>query len=390
MNKHILNPDFQYFIIKNLNTDISSLLLKKQLFDEISQQELVEQIEAKKKCQKKLPTWFSTPNIFYPNKLNIEQTSSEITAEFKANLIEGKSLIDLTGGLGVDDYYFSKKVNQITHCEINEKLSKITQHNFKQLGVNNITFISGDGLEYLKNTNQKFDWIYIDPSRRHNHKGKVFLLEDCLPNVPENLDFLFSKTDQLLIKNSPILDITNTIKSINHIQQIHIVAVKNEVKELLIILKKGYEGHIEIISSNLGTNQPNFCFSFQNQQKPVFSTIKKYLYEPNSAIMKSGGFNEICCQFNVSKLHQHSHLYTSDNLQMFPGRSFEVIDIFPYQKKNLKKRFGKQQFNITTRNFPKSVVEIRKESSIKEGGKQYIFFTTDIADNKIVILCNKI
>ena len=133
LNKYILSSDFQLFTKNNLDADISSLLLKKQIFKGVSQQELVEQIEAKKKCKKKLPTWFNTPNIYYPNKLSIEQTSSEITAQFKANLIKGKSLIDLTGGLGIDDYYFSKKIDQITHCEINEKLSNITQHNFKQL-----------------------------------------------------------------------------------------------------------------------------------------------------------------------------------------------------------------------------------------------------------------
>lgn len=389
MNNNILSPDFQLFIKNNSHTDISSLLLKKQLFDGISQKELVEQIESKNKCQKKLPTWFNTENIYYPNKLNIEQTSSEITAQFKANLVSGKSLIDLTGGLGVDDYYFSKKIDNITHCEINENLSEIAAHNFKQLAANNIECISKDGLGYLHNISKKYDWIYIDPSRRSDSKGKVFLLEDCLPNVPDNLELLFKKSNHILIKNSPILDINNAINSLKYVKHIYIVAVKNEVKELLFILEKGYSGKITITAENLESKQTSFSFIYNNQTVANYSEPKTYLYEPNAAIMKSGGFNEVSYQLNIEKLHQHSHLYTSDELIDFPGRRFEIKEVLTYQKKEIKKRFGKLQLNITTRNFPKTVAELRKETGIKDGGENYMFFTTTAVHNKIVILCNK-
>ena len=200
MNTNILNTEVQEFITANLKSDITKLILKGSPFENVSIQEIAEQIESKKRCEKKLPTWFSTENIYYPNKLNIEQTSSEKTANYKANLVSGNTFVDITGGFGVDCYYFSQKVNQITHCEIDKKLSKIVTHNNKQFNKKNITTYNGNGLEYLKKSTHTFDWIYADPSRRNDSKGKVFLLEDCLPNIPENLEFLFEKSSNLLLK----------------------------------------------------------------------------------------------------------------------------------------------------------------------------------------------
>ena len=161
MNKLILNTGVQDFIIENLSHDIMTVLLAKPIFEGITQKELAEQIEAKKKCKNKLPTWFNTPNIYYPNKLNIEQTSSERTAQYKAQIVDGKSLIDLTGGLGVDSYFFSKKMESVLHCEINPELSEIACHDFKILGQKNIECLAEDGITFLKESKQVFDWIYV-------------------------------------------------------------------------------------------------------------------------------------------------------------------------------------------------------------------------------------
>ena len=390
MNKNILKTDNQDFIENNIDTDISSLLLKKLVFKGVSQQELIEQIEAKKRCQNKLKNWFNTSDIYYPNKLNIEQTSSEITAEYKANLVSGKSLIDLTGGYGVDCFYFSKKITNVSHCEINPSLSKIVNHNYKQLKCSNIKTIVGDGVQYLNQTSEIFDWVYIDPSRRNDSKGKVFLLSDCLPNVAENINALFNKTNNVLIKTSPLLDITNGIKELIFVKEIHVVAVKNEAKELLFLLEKNYTGEISIITVNLHkTKQDKFSFIKTNSELAQYSYPKKYLYEPNAAILKSGGFNEIALHYKLNKLHQHSHLYTNDVLIDFPGRSFEIAEVFPYSKKELRKRFKKKQINVTTRNFPKSVNQIREELQLKDGGAEYLFFTTNMENKKIAILCFK-
>ena len=238
MNFNILLEESQQFIKIHLYDDLTKLILKGSPISGVSIQELANQIVVKNKSVKKLPTWFSKEKIYYPEKISIEQTSSEITANYKSKLVSGKKLIDLTGGFGVDSFYFSKQVSEVIHCEIDNDLSTIVAHNYQQLNVKNITTISNDGIDYLGKITDFFDWIYIDPSRRNDHKEKVFLLKDCLPDVPKQLDFLLTKTNQILIKVSPILDITSTIKELKFVSEIHIVAVQNEVKELLFLINK--------------------------------------------------------------------------------------------------------------------------------------------------------
>ena len=179
----LLQPEIQDFINKNLNEDTSKLAFKKNPFPEVNYSVLINQIIAKKKAKDKLPTWFSNENFIYPEKISIEQTSSETTAKYKASLVSGEKLIDCTGGFGIDDYYFSKQFQSVIHCELNADLSQIVKHNFEILKASNIKCYQGDSTEILKQLNQKFDCIYIDPSRRNDAKGKVFMLADCLPNV---------------------------------------------------------------------------------------------------------------------------------------------------------------------------------------------------------------
>ncbi|MBT8307754.1 MAG: class I SAM-dependent methyltransferase, partial [Maribacter sp.] len=208
-----------------------SVLLQKPVFDAISNRELAEQIEAKNKCKNKLPSWYNSEKIYYPNKLNIEQCSSEITAAYKTRIFSGKSLVDLTGGLGVDSFYFSKKIKAVVHCEISKNLSEIAALNFKVLGAKNIRVEQIDGLEFIKNTSAKFDCIYLDPSRRSMNSKKVFMLSDCMPNVVPHLDLLLTKSKQVLIKTSPLLDISSGLNQLGKVKEVHIVAVNNEVKE---------------------------------------------------------------------------------------------------------------------------------------------------------------
>ncbi|MDE1206685.1 class I SAM-dependent methyltransferase [Tenacibaculum larymnensis] len=392
MNKNILHPEVQSYINNNLKVSIEQFIFKGSPFKDVSVQELANQVIAKQKSEKKLPTWFQTKNIYYPPKLSIEQTSSEITAEYKSKLVNGDSIIDITGGFGVDCYAFSKRFKKVVHCEINEELSEIVSYNYQQLEVSNIRTVATDGLEYLKNTSEKFDCIYIDPSRRNDTKGKVFLLSDCLPNVPEHLDFLFEKSNTILVKNSPVLDISSTINELKFVKEIHVVAVNNEVKELLFLLTKEYKQLIKLSTVNLLKNSAQrFNFNLGDGFKSEYSTPLKYLYEPNSAILKSGGFNQIANQQKVNKLHQHSHLYTSEKLvKDFPGRIFEINNVFTYNKKKIKKQITDTKANITTRNFPKTVAQLRKETKLKDGGNTYLFFTTNINDELIVIDCRKI
>lgn len=392
MDKKILDSEIQNFITNHIATDVAKLALQKNPFPEIPWIEILNQIAAKSKAKEKLPTFFNTPNIIYPGKISVEQTSSEKTAWYKSTLISGETLIDLTGGFGVDDFYFSKKTKEVIHCEINTELSEIVQHNFDVLGASNIQCIAADSLDVLKTQNKKFDWIYIDPSRRNDAKGKVFMLKDCLPNVPELLEFYFLRTDNILIKTAPILDISAGLSELSNVKHIHVVAVENEVKELLWELSKDYKGNpvIKTINSNKG-NLDSFNFELSADGIGVsFGLPKKYLYEPNSAIMKSGGFDEISSQYRIDKLHPHSHLYTSDEIIDFPGRIFEIEKIIPYAKADLKLFLENKKANITTRNFPDTVEMIRKKWKIKDGGNVYCFFTTDMNNHKIVLICAKI
>lgn len=388
----LLSNEIQEFISNNLEINITKLALQKNPFPEIPWIEILNQVAAKNKAKEKLPTWYATENIIYPSKISVEQTSSEKTALYKSSLISGESLIDLTGGFGVDDYYFSKKINKVIHCELIPELSEIVAHNFKILKGNNIVCLQGDSYDILKQLNQKFDWIYIDPSRRSSAKGKVFMLKDCMPDVPELLDDYFLFANKLLIKTAPILDITAGLTELRNVKTIHIVAVNNEVKELLWEIEKDYDSVITIKTINFNKEKEDtFDFILNDEiTLNIYSFPKKYIYEPNAAILKSGAFELVANYFNIEKLHQHSHLYTSDKIIDFPGRIFEITNSFEYDKVDMKQFLESTKANITTRNFPETVEVIRKKWKISDGGDVYTFFTTDANNRKIVLICAKI
>ncbi len=393
MNKALLHPEVKKFIKKHLASDLTKLILKGSPFPELSIQEIAIQITGINKAKNKLPTWFENKNILYPPNLNLEQTSSEITANYKSGLISGDTLIDLTGGFGIDDYYFAKRFQKVIHCELNEALSKLAAHNFSELRASNIEAHVGDGIQFLKELDEKVDWIYLDPARRDDYGGKVFLLEQCTPNVPDNLKLLFQKSDNILIKSSPLLDLSAGIAELRKVVEIHIVSVNNEVKELLWILNRNISKEIKIKTINITKKETQYFEGVLDDpavQGSKYSHPLKFLYEPNPAIMKSKLFGSLSTKTNTYKLQVNSHLFTSEELQTFPGRSFEIIEIVPYNKKALKKSLKLNKANISIRNFPKSVSELRKELKIQDGGNEYLFFTTDLNNDKIVLVCRKV
>ena len=391
MNTALLQPKVQAYLEQHKNTDIHSFILKGSPFTTITVQELAQQLEGKRKTRGKLPLWHTTKNILFPHKLNLEQTSSQITAQYKASLLEGKTVADGTGGFGIDAYHFAQKATKVIHIEMNEELSTLAKVNAKTLNQENITFITGDSLQYFTETSNHFDTIFLDPGRRTDVKGKVFMLKDCLPNVPLHKDMLLSKCDNLWIKTAPILDITAGLRELENVAQIHIVAVKNEVKELLWNLKPKKIDTPQITVVNLETKDPVVTFNYEDifDIIPTYGKPSTYLYEPNAALMKSGAFNWISTHFKIEKLHEHSHLYTSKTLKAFPGRRFNITQQLPYSKKTLK-TLGILKANITTRNFPLKVEEIRKKHKIKDGGDCYLFFTTLEDGALTVLMCNKI
>ncbi|HKJ49020.1 MAG TPA: class I SAM-dependent methyltransferase [Christiangramia sp.] len=392
LNKAILSPEVSKFIKENFKRDLPSLILKGSPFQNVSIQEIATQIKGLKTAEKKFPELYKNPDIIYPPKLNLEQTSSETTAKYKASLIKGESGIDITGGLGIDSYFISKNIATFHYCELNKDLAEIAQHNFIALKAENITVIPGDGLKVLRESEKNFHWVYTDPARRDDHGGKVYKFEDCEPNIPKHLKMIFQNSDNLMVKSSPLLDITAGIQELRFVKEVHIVAVRNEVKELLWILNKELSGIPIIKTVNFEKDKvQELSGRFERLHTEVkYSLPQNYLFEPNAAIMKSGLFDLVSEKTDTQKLHQHSHLYTSEELVDFPGRSFKIIEVKHFKPSDLKQYFKSKKANISTRNFPESVESIRKKFKIKDGGTDYIFFTTNMNDEKIVITCKKV
>ena len=387
----MLETEVQAYIARHLNADPMALLLKKSPFPAVSQKELVSQIIAKKKSENKLPTWFATQGIYYPPKLNLAQTSSERTAAYKAALVKGTTLADITGGFGVDAHAFAQTFQKVYHLEKQVDLSAMAEHNFKVLGEDNIQTIATDGLEWLQTYQEVLDCIYVDPSRRDESKNKVFLLEDCQPNVVQAMDLLLKKSDIILVKTGPLLDISAGLHQLPHVAELHIVAVDNEVKELLWLIKKGFAGDCNVHTRNFqrsGMQRFDFPYNELATAPAAYSEPLTYLYEPNAAIMKSGAFQRVGAAFGVQKLHPNTHLYTAETLLGFPGRRFEVKEVLPYKKSALKS-LNLQKAHITRRNFRLSVAQLRQQSRIKEGGDDYLFFTTGPRGQALVVHVRK-
>lgn len=386
MNKHILDPAVQEFIHLHLNDDVHKIAMAKSPFTAIESNELSNQIAAKKKCLRKLPTWYHQQGIYYPSLLSIEQSSSEITAQYKARLAIGTNLIDLTGGFGVDCFYFAKNIATVTHCEINAELSEIAAHNAKILGQANLRFLAGDGLEFLRNTSETFDTIYIDPARRSS-SGKVFLLRDCTPNIVEHLNLLLQRSHRLIIKTAPFLDIAAGLKELSHVAEVHIVSVKNECKELLWVVEREATKKLKIVCTTLNEKEKQFTF-FKDEEETaggIFTSgsLSTFLYEPDAALLKSGAFNLIAKTYGLEKLDSQTQLYTAETLnEEFPGRIFRINRVISSgELKKEKQLIG----NVIVRNYRDKAENLVKKYKIKPDQHQFLIFTQSKSAGYIVI-----
>ncbi|KRT14058.1 hypothetical protein ASU31_21280 [Pedobacter ginsenosidimutans] len=387
MNNKLLAKAVQEYINANLNADVNQIALAKSPFEGITAAELSTQITAKKKSEKKLPTWFNTQDIYYPPLLSIEQTSSEITAKYKSKLAKGNTLIDITGGFGIDSYYFSKNVKAVTHCEINLELSVIARHNAQALHATNIEFKAEDGIAYIMASDTSFDTIYVDPARRAE-KGKVFMLKDCTPDITSNLDALLEKSSRIIVKTAPLLDISAGLSELKHVSEIHIVSVKNECKELLWIIDKGYNGDAKIIAVTLNKEiEKDFSFyrSASNASIQFIDGLNTgdYLYEPDAALLKSGAFNLIGTTYNLLKLHPQTQLFSSVIVNKdFPGRIFKIEAILSTTA--LKKQENLKG-NVIVRNYPAKPEDLVKKYKIKADQNQFLIFTKVGNSENIVV-----
>ncbi len=366
-----LNKDIQNYIHANLNADLHSLLLKKSPFPEVSMLEIVQQIKGRKVAEKKFPFLLKEGIIFPPN-LNLEQASSQATAHYKMALVKGKSMVDLTCGFGIDAFFLSQNFEQTVLVEQNTALAEIVQHNWEIL--NRKAVFKNESLEeFLKTNQQQFDLIYLDPARRDEHQNKVFLLEDLSPNLIYIQDILLKKSKNILVKLSPLIDLSYLVSTIKNIVEIHIIAVKNDVKEVLVLMNEEKSSkEILICGVNLETQEPDFQFYFHeiSTANAEFSEPETYLYIPNNSVLKSGAFNLLAQKFGIQKLHPNTHLYTSNQfIETFPGR---VLKMETIDAKHLQKG---QKFNIITKNYPLKPDAVKKKYGLKDGGNQYLIFT---------------
>ena len=386
-----MNETTRQFIREHLNADVPTLALKKApVGTDLSL--ALRQIEARQLLQKKAPTWSNNEDLLFPARLSIEQCSSEATAQYKADLLKGNTFSDLTGGLGIDTYYLSQHFQQADYVEQQLELCDLARHNFSVLEAS-IKVWNATAEDYLNHCESK-DVIYLDPARRDVHGHKTVSIGDCTPNVAALQENLLQKAEIVVIKLSPMLDITQVLGELQHVKEVHVLAVSNECKELVFVLERGFLGQPKRFAANLLTTQPTLSFTFEEENAcplRVADNLGRYLYEPHAALMKAGGFKWISEKFGVNKLHKNSHLYTSESLVPdFPGRIFEVEGWAPYNKKmkaTLLPDINKA--NIAVRNFPLSVEELRKVLKIDEGGDCYLFATTLRDESKVLVKTKK-
>lgn len=384
------------FIHEHAEADVRQLALQGTKNPEVDLSFALEQIAGRQKAKTKLPSWAAVDGIVYPPHLSMEQCSSEQTARYKA-LIAGKGtlIVDLTAGFGVDMAFMSQAFQKAIYVERQAPLCAISSDNYKLLGLNHIEVICADGIDYLHQL-EYADLIFLDPARRDDHGARTYGIADCTPNVLELRDELLKKADRVMLKLSPMLDWRKAVEDLGHVNEVHIVSVDNECKELLVILSKE-EKPLKLLCVNNNQVFEGDQGDWLNERSiaeirvPVPMSSQAYLFEPNASIMKAGCFTLLEQRFNVSQLDKNSHLFVSDHdISDFPGRRFTIEKTTSMNKRELKTALaGIDKANITVRNFPLSVAELRKRLKLKDGGNLYLFATTLADGQHQLFLCRK-
>lgn len=383
------------YILDNRTKDIKSLALSKRVSKDIDYHFALQQIRGWQIARNKLPQLSLCDDVIYPEHLPLEQCSSEQTAIYKSSLVCGDSFIDLTGGFGIDFLYMSEGFQSATYVERNAELCKVVSHNLKALGRDNATVVNADSIAYLGKM-ESVDCIYIDPARRNSKGGKCVYISDCEPNVQQIETLMLSKAKRVVVKLSPMLDVTKAIEDLRFVSEVNIVSVNNECKEFLLILQHDKAENISVNCINIKKDDvERFAFDVESERNlslSYSSEVLTYLYEPNSSVMKSGGFKSVVNTFpELTKLHSNTHLYTSNSLvSSFPGRTFVCLGVCDVNRKSLLTSFGDlSKANITVRNFPSSVDELRKKLKLSDGGELYIFATTLYNEKRSLVVCKK-
>lgn len=383
--------EVQEFISENESTDIQKLILNPPAAFKSHIRSIADQILSKRKAKTKLASWYQNESVIYPPPLSLEQCSSPATAAYKASLMSGNIFTDLTGGMGIDTLAFADAFESSHYVEMNEQIAEVFRHNARALGHENIRVHHSTAEEYIKKFEGK-GHFYIDPARRGEHKSRVFLFEDCTPNMLEIMPLLREKAHRVLIKAAPMIDISLGIEQLGNVKEVHVVSLKNEVKEVLFLLD--FEKPMEqplIHCINLETNHQTCSFTSDNEKQAEsrIAEASTYLYDPNSSILKAGAFKSIAREFGLGKLSINTHLYTSDELLgEFPGRIFEVIE--PHvTKKNISNLLPTGKANVITKNYPQRPEEIKKKFKLKDGGDYFLIGFKDLNNKARLVLAHR-
>ena len=406
-----LNEATLAFIRQHRTEDVRQLALRGCRQAEVDLREALVQIAGWQQARTKLPDWAATEGVLYPPHLSMEQCSSQLTATYKQTIIQRtrqledsqplagvvasqSTFADLTGGLGIDCSYLSHCFAKTTYVERQELLCQLAKHNFPLLGMKHFTICHQDGVEYLQQM-EAVDWIYLDPARRNAHGGKVVAISDCEPDVQALEPLLLAKAPNVLVKLSPMLDLTLALRDLHHVVAAYIIAADGECKELLLQLSR--DGitpaeEVPITCTHLHSNGTTEEFTFakrEEQQAPLIlaDEPQSYLYEPHVALLKAGAYNLLSQRYPVKKLHPNSHLYTSEEaIEDFPGRRFRITGWSGMGKKELKAlTTDLKSANLTVRNFPITTDALRKKLKLTEGGPITLYATTKRDGEHILI-----
>jgi len=391
------NTEEKVFVREHLREEVSALALRLGRFPHLNASVVLRQVAGYQALLRKVPTWAANPDLVFTDSLPLEQCSSEATARYKASILPTsvQRIADLTGGLGVDFAFLAAGKTRALYVERRSDLCRIALANFRALGLTQAKVLHGDGSALLA---EPFDLLYLDPARRDAQGGKVVALSDCEPNIVAIKSSLFAIAPLLLVKLSPMLDISLALKQLPETTEVHVVSVDGECKELLFLLAaESALPQPHIVCVNLRSNGTAQSFEFTKSQEQsslcrLADAPMQFLYEPNASLLKAGAFSILTQAFDLYKLHTNSHLYTSETLvDDFPGRAFAIDAVFPVHPKDLKAHLGNlTKANITTRNFPESVAQLRKITKLKEGGDRYLFATTLQDGKKVLIKCHKL
>lgn len=405
----LINEKTWEFVRRHADDDVRKLALQGTRDGEVDLSMALQQIAGRQTARRKLPSWAAVEGIVYPPHLNMEQCSSERTARYKAQIVgRGDIFVDLTGGFGIDFYWLSQGFQQRIYVEQNEALCTLADHNFRQLG--HACMVKCSTAAAFLQTLTHADLIFLDPARRNEHGGRTYGIVDCTPNVLEMLPLLLQKSDRVLLKLSPMLDWQAAVTELQFVSEVHILSTDNECKELLLLLEPSAEPRSvedclvvcvnndqvfkvnakeqsrDLLQVKSGFTSSKTGVYFKQNQEPLF------LYEPNASIMKAGCFSVLEQRFPVSQVAPNSHLFlSSDEIGDFPGRRFQIQAISSLNKKELSSVLAPlERANMTVRNFPMTVDQLRKKLKLKDGGDTYIFATTMADGQHRLLICRKI